>query len=295
MQLVLSLFPGIDLLGMAFKEEGFAVVQGGDVIFGGDIRTEHYPPDKFDGAIGGPPCQSFSSLSHLVRAQGREPRFGNLIPEYERCVVEAQPSWFLAENVRAAPIPVVPGYSTTDFLLNNAWLLGPDGLGQEQERLRRFTFGVRGSEPAPNLLRWIDLAALMLPEGNRAGSVTQWTPDNTAEAKGRVPAVSGASAGHGRSRTRAVVGSPLGSDESRHPGTKRNVRRRDSTASDGGKSVRMARYTLADALRLQGLPEGFLADIPFRKDAALKAVANGVSLFTGRAIAKAIRCATERS
>jgi DNA (cytosine-5)-methyltransferase 1 len=53
----------------------------------------------------------------------------------------------------------------------------------------------------------------------------------------------------------------------------------------------MARYTLADACRLQGLPEGFLEDAPFRKDAKLKAVANGVPLPMGRAIARAVKSA----
>lgn len=37
-KLVLSLFPGADLLGMAFEQEGFCVVQGPDVIFGRDVR-----------------------------------------------------------------------------------------------------------------------------------------------------------------------------------------------------------------------------------------------------------------
>ena len=36
---VLSLFPGIGLLDMAFELEGDTVYRGPDVIFGGDIRT----------------------------------------------------------------------------------------------------------------------------------------------------------------------------------------------------------------------------------------------------------------
>lgn len=38
-QLVLSLFPGIDLLGRGFEAEGFYVVRGPDLIYGGDIRA----------------------------------------------------------------------------------------------------------------------------------------------------------------------------------------------------------------------------------------------------------------
>src|SRR5207244_8841730 len=86
--LVLSLFPGIGLLDMAFEQEGFCVVRGPDVLWGGDIRRFHPPAAKFDGIIGGPPCQMFSSLIRLVIANGHKPRFGNLIPEFERCVLE---------------------------------------------------------------------------------------------------------------------------------------------------------------------------------------------------------------
>lgn len=55
--LVLSLFPGIGLLDMAFCEEGFCVVRGPDLLWGGDIRKFHPPAGRFDGVIGGPPCQ----------------------------------------------------------------------------------------------------------------------------------------------------------------------------------------------------------------------------------------------
>lgn len=41
MSLVLSLFPGADLFGMAFEAEGFCVVTGPDVMFGRDIRDFH--------------------------------------------------------------------------------------------------------------------------------------------------------------------------------------------------------------------------------------------------------------
>lgn len=87
--LVLSLFPGIGLLDMAFELEGFCVARGPDVLWGGDIRRFHPPAGKFDGVIGGPPCQAFSRLAHMVRANGYTPKFGNLIPEFERCVHEA--------------------------------------------------------------------------------------------------------------------------------------------------------------------------------------------------------------
>jgi DNA (cytosine-5)-methyltransferase 1 len=93
-QLVLSLFPGIDLLGRAFEEvwvDGICVVRGPDVIFGGDIRGWHVPAGKFDGVIGGPPCQAFSELVKLVKHNGHSPKFGNLIPEFCRCIEEGHP------------------------------------------------------------------------------------------------------------------------------------------------------------------------------------------------------------
>ncbi len=140
MQLVLSLFPGIGLLDMAFEQEGFCVVRGPDVLWGGDIRRFHPPAGKFDGVIGGPPCQCFSELAKLVKHNGDEPRFGNLIPEFERCISEAEPDWFLMENVENAPVPDCPGWAVwfktfLDF-----------ELGGITQRRRRFSFGVIGHE-----------------------------------------------------------------------------------------------------------------------------------------------------
>jgi DNA (cytosine-5)-methyltransferase 1 len=134
--LVLSLFPGIGLLDRAFEEEGFCVVRGPDLLWGGDIRNFHPPAGKFDGVIGGPPCQAFSKLRRLVEHQGYQVA-ENLIPEFERCVTEAQPNWFLMENVKAAPNPNILGYEIVSLTVNNRW------VGGEQHRERRFNFGTR--------------------------------------------------------------------------------------------------------------------------------------------------------
>jgi len=138
MQLVLEQFPGISLLGAAFEAEGFCVVRGPDVLWGGDIRRFTTPPGQFDGIIGGPPCQCFSRLAHMVRQNGHEPKFGNLIPEFERSVREGEPTWFLMEEVPDAPVPSVEGYGVHAFLLNNRQ------LGEVQNRVRRWSFGYRG-------------------------------------------------------------------------------------------------------------------------------------------------------
>lgn len=134
--LVLSLFPGIGLLDRAFEEEGFCVVRGPDIIWGGDVKRFQAPRGRFDGVIGGPPCKAFSPLANINLAQGRE-LAENLIPEYERVVAEAAPAWFVMENVSRAPKPNVPGYIVHDLILNARW------LGAEQNRVRRFSFGTR--------------------------------------------------------------------------------------------------------------------------------------------------------
>jgi DNA (cytosine-5)-methyltransferase 1 len=297
--LVLSLFPGIGLLDSAFEMEGFCIVRGPDVIWGGDIRRFHPPTRKFDGVIGGPPCQSFSPLANLVRAHGREPRFGNLIPEFERCVSEALPQWFLMENVPQAPEPSIGGgYSLKSFLLDNSALSDGNGFGLEQRRVRRFTFGVIGRAEVPNLLRWIDLAVFLLPDASNApvghgpGPNTRDKSElvnNAPEKKGRRshPVTAGHEQPAGlterKKRQRTVTGNVGGFING-----SRNVA---VTGSDGGPSVRMGRYRLPDACRLQGLPEDFLSDAPFTADGKLKAVANGVPIPMGRAIARAVKAA----
>ena len=47
--LVLSVFCGLDLLGLGFEKQGFCVVQSKDILFGGDIRRFQPVPNRFDG------------------------------------------------------------------------------------------------------------------------------------------------------------------------------------------------------------------------------------------------------
>src|SRR5256885_2017599 len=135
-KLVLSIFPGIGLLDQAFEQEGFCVVRGPDLLWGGDVHQFHPPTGCFDGIIGGPPCQAFSRLRYVVKHNGGTIA-ANLIPEFERCVREAQPAWFIMENVPDAPLPVIDGYQIHAQLLNNRW------YGGEQHRVRRISFGTR--------------------------------------------------------------------------------------------------------------------------------------------------------
>ena len=135
MKLILSIFPGIDLLGRAFEEAGFCVVRGPDLLWGGDIRRFDPPAGVFWGVIGGPPCQDFSGLRRT------EPTgYGlSMLTEYARVVIETQPEWWLMENVARTPdltsVVTLPGYVTQRLDIDNAWLT------DQSRRLRHIQFG----------------------------------------------------------------------------------------------------------------------------------------------------------
>lgn len=258
MTLVLSLFPGIGLLDRAFEEEGFCVVRGPDVLWGGDVRRFHPPAGKFDGVIGGPPCQAFSRLANIVRANGYEPRFGNLIPEFSRVVTEAQPQWYLMENVPDAPGPEpshsqpFASYGVHWFKLNNRQCVDEDGKPATQHRTRKWWFGWRGGRRT--LL--VDTVAIESMQFEYAA---------TGAGARKVPIAIGGSGKPKRSR----VGRNVAKDVLSH-GTQRSAA--------GFSAVRS----------LQGLPDDF--DLPpFTVAAKVQGVANGVPLPMGRAIARAVK------
>jgi DNA (cytosine-5)-methyltransferase 1 len=281
--LVLSLFPGIGLLDMAFEQEGFCVVRGPDVLWGGDIRRFHPPAGVFQGVIGGPPCQAFSRLAIMVRHNGYEPKFGNLIPEFERCAGEAWPQWWLMENVPAAPVPFVQGYTAVNQVVNNRWF--SDGaLGAEQNRERRLTFG---SGDGRALI--FDVALFEHP--GFATGVT--SSDGGGVMRGRHAVL-------GDQRQVPVRFAPYRNGEMKEKPfavtarmcRKGNLRDRvagTDSAGHGGENSKQYVYSLEDACELQGLPRDFTEHMPFRKEAKLKAVANGVPLPMGRAIARAVK------
>ncbi|WP_442784005.1 DNA cytosine methyltransferase [Collimonas fungivorans] len=132
-QLILSIFPGIDLFGLGFEQEGFPVVRGPDPLFGGDIRTFTIPAGKFDGIIGGPPCPDFSKARRSAPSgYGLE-----MIDEYVRIVREGKPVWWLMENVPGVPDVRIDGYSHQRIDLNAR------EVGLDQNRHRHFQFGHR--------------------------------------------------------------------------------------------------------------------------------------------------------
>lgn len=230
--LVLSLFPGIGMLDHAFGLEGFTVVRGPDPLWGGDIHTFHPPAGRFDGVIGGPPCQAFSRLRHLVESNGYK-LAPNLIPEYVRVVREASPAWWVMENVPDAPEPELD--DCRSFIFDNHW------LGETpQGRKRRWSSNLVLHAETPALVPLEREPAVCASGGYRA-----------------VPVAIG-----GSGKVKKTAAKNLGYVNAR---------------------------TVADACRLQGLPEDFLDGAPFTQSGKQKVIGNGVPIPMGRAIARAVR------
>jgi len=66
------------------------------------------------------------------------------------------------------------------------------------------------------------------------------------------------------------------------------------TSSDGGRKgkanwVRTPRYTVAEMVELQGLPSGLFEHSPLTVEGKKHALANGVPLPMGRAVARAVK------
>lgn len=224
--LVLSLFPGIGLLDEAFEEEGFCVVRGPDLLWGGDIRKFHPPRGSFDGIIGGPPCQSWTGLGNVNRARwGDDSVMPDMIPEFTRVVNAVEPEWFLMENVPAAPPPVTPAYAIVSRVVCNSW------CGGEQRRRRRFTFGASEYE-----------ASKFCVEGEALNNGPE-TP--TILSTGQ----------HGNGGPRASI---------------------------------------EDMAIAQGIDAARFEHSPFSRTELRRAIANGVPLQLGRAVARAVKRATMR-
>ena len=157
--LVLSLCPGIDLLGVAFEIAGFTVVRGPDPILGQPgIETFHTPAGRFDGIIAGDPCQAHSAARNGKTSLPSAP---DLREHVARVIAEAKPTWWLTENTERAPAIDVAQYQSQTRVLY-AWELGVD-----QRRPRQFTIGA------------VDLPLLLWPKGERTNN-----PLPTATARG---------------------------------------------------------------------------------------------------------------
>lgn len=262
--LALSLFPGLGVLDMAFEGAGWCVVRGPDVVWQADVRGWHVPEGAFDGVFGGPPCQMFSSLAALARAQGHGSRHGNLIPEFERIVGEARPRWFLMENVANAPLPEVDGYDLWPHEVTD-WQ-----VGGSQTRKRRFSLGLR--EP------W--------PHAHSPWSALGYREDGAPS----VAAVTGRgyeAPSYPSSRRRKTVNAqglrfPMGG-------------RRDDDGNLLTSNLRPMppdtplRLTVGEMLEAQGLPPDLLDESPYTMAGKRSLAGNAVPLAMGRAVAAVVR------
>ena len=235
-----------------------------------------------------------------------------MTPDFQRVVEEARPAWFLRENTPKAPDIKPLGYDVRSFKLDNSALDSGDGTGHEQMRTRRFWFGVREGE-CPELRRWIDFALFLLPKavhavsGRHPGELAGCDGHRT-DKKTRTQAVAsddragpvalGGSGEPKRTRVTAVGGhdgteDALGDKAYRaHREAKRTAPvtgRNEGAVGAPGVDYSPPRRTLADMLRLQGLPEDWLEHQPWTMQAKRKMIGNGVPIPMGRELARAIR------
>lgn len=131
--LLLSLFPGVDLLGRAFAARGFSVVAGPDLLTDQRIEDFHTTTGRFDGVIAGTPCQNYSDANRFRNTKEGD----RLVLEFLRVVDEAQPTWFVMENVRNVPHVRLRGYTVQRVDMRD-W-----EFGGKTSRLRHIHFGHR--------------------------------------------------------------------------------------------------------------------------------------------------------
>lgn len=161
---VISLFSGAGGLDLGFEKAGFNIAMANEYdksiwatyeknhnskLIKNDIRKIEAKdfPDKIDGIIGGPPCQSWSEAGTL---KGIEDSRGKLFYDYIRILKDKKPKFFLAENVsgmlsnrHSEAVQNIldmfdkAGYNVTLNLVNAA------DYGVPQDRKRVFYIGFR--------------------------------------------------------------------------------------------------------------------------------------------------------
>lgn len=89
---------------------------------GGDVRKFHPPSGRFDGVIGGPPCQRFSPLSNIVRKKhGEDSVAPDLFPEYQRVIGETQPEVVVPFEITRRLVPLQSSFRGAN---RSSWTIG---------------------------------------------------------------------------------------------------------------------------------------------------------------------------
>lgn len=162
---VISLFSGCGGLDLGFERAGFDIPVANEFdkniwetfeanhpktkLIHGDIRNIQADdfPDKVDGIIGGPPCQSWSEAGAL---RGIEDDRGKLFYDYIRILKMKQPKFFLAENVSGmlanrhsdAVKNIISMFEECGYDVSIT-LVNAKNYGVAQERKRVFYIGFR--------------------------------------------------------------------------------------------------------------------------------------------------------
>lgn len=162
---VISLFSGCGGLDLGFERAGFEIPVANEFdptiwptfkanhpkthLIEGDIRNikEEDFPDRVDGIIGGPPCQSWSEAG---AQRGINDDRGKLFYEYIRILKSKQPKFFLAENVSGmlankhsdAVKNIVELFSDAGYEVSLTMVNAKD-YGVAEERKRVFYIGFR--------------------------------------------------------------------------------------------------------------------------------------------------------
>ena len=162
---IISLFSGAGGLDLGFHKAGFTTIMANEYdknitptfklnfpntpIIEEDIRkiSSNIFPDKIDGIIGGPPCQSWSEAGSL---KGINDLRGQLFYEYIRILKEKKPLFFVAENVsgmlakrhQRAVQEFISLFDNAGYSVNLK-LLNANDYNVPQERHRVFYVGFR--------------------------------------------------------------------------------------------------------------------------------------------------------
>jgi hypothetical protein len=295
--LVLDVPDGGRLLSRAFQDSGFCVVGGPEQIFGQDMGGWRPPAGKFDGIVGGPPCQVHSQASQIQGTNAVD-----LIPEWCAIIAVAKPAWFLMENVPQAPTPEIKGYVTASYLLNRL------SLGVPKRRRRRFTFGVhpgrtRGYIAREAVDRWGAAMSDVLPKDKWP---TSWFPSHPLDPPAAAsdglfdvpPQPALCAADHRGSRN---IERPDGGMEGLPGWQKHDLQpallASDSAGPGGKRAMGINAWTgkvvsLSTAWAHMGLPgnppENWNDGSMFTKAGAIRLLGNGVPYDMGRHVARAV-------